>query len=83
MSQEDAILGALRRGERLTAMVALDRYGCLRLAARVYDLRATGHRIAERTVEANGKRFSEYWMDDGPELFPAAEIAALSPRSWE
>jgi hypothetical protein len=62
-SQCDMILGALRRGERLTPLDALRRFGCLRLAARVDDLRSAGHRISTEMVTAGGKRYAVYRLE--------------------
>ena len=38
MTQTDEILQALRAGERLTPLAALERFGCFRLAARIHEL---------------------------------------------
>jgi hypothetical protein len=35
-NQNAAILATLKRGERLTSLEALDRFGCFRLPARIY-----------------------------------------------
>lgn len=51
-SQVDQIREALLRGEELTPIEALRRFGCLRLAARVSDLRRDGLQIESETVEA-------------------------------
>lgn len=51
------------RGEEITPIEALRRFGCLRLAARVSDLRRDGLQIESATVEANGKRFSRYRLE--------------------
>lgn len=61
MTQTDAILTALKEGRTLTPLDALSEFGCLRLAARVRDLRDAGHPI-ETTIEKNdnGKRFARY-----------------------
>ena len=45
MSQKADILAALKRGETLTAMDALARFGCFRLAARICELRQGGWNI--------------------------------------
>lgn len=64
-SQALEILRALKKGERLTPMDALDRFGCLRLGARIWDLRKEGHTIHSETVEVgDGKRVSRYFLDD-------------------
>lgn len=62
-SQADQIREALLRGEELTPIEALRRFGCLRLAARVSDLRRDGLQIESETVEANGKRFARYRLE--------------------
>lgn len=63
MSQNDSVLMWLQRGKTLTAMEALDKFGCFRLAARVHDLRMSGHNIvANDYVLPNGKRVARYSM---------------------
>jgi len=47
MSQKEAILRHLKLYQQITAMDALNQYGCFRLAARIYDLRKDGHAINE------------------------------------
>lgn len=44
-SQCAAVLAHLRAGNGLTALQALNQFGCARLAARIDDLRSAGHRI--------------------------------------
>ena len=62
-TQAGRILAHLRAGNRLTALEALDAFGCFRLAARIHELRREGWQIEERTVEtASGKRVAEYWL---------------------
>ncbi|MEA4876806.1 hypothetical protein SDC9_128298 [bioreactor metagenome] len=56
---------ALERGERITALEALRRFGCLRLSARIYDLKKRGVPIESETVKRNGKQFKEYFMGRG------------------
>lgn len=62
MSQADAILHHLAGGRSLTALDALQKFGCLRLAARVAELRDRGHLIACRIVERGGKRVGLYTL---------------------
>ena len=60
-TQAGRILAHLRAGNRLTALEALDAFGCFRLAARIHELRREGWQIEERTVETRGgKRVAEY-----------------------
>lgn len=63
MNQATQILAHLRTGKHLTALEALNRFGCLRLAARIDELKDRGHRIDARMVRlANGKRVASYRM---------------------
>lgn len=59
MSQRSKILAHLKRAA-LDPLTALKRYGCLRLAARVDELRSQGYQIVSRLVERGGKRFAQY-----------------------
>ena len=61
LSQNQQVLHALQRGEHLTALRAVEEFGCLRLAARINDLRNDGYSV-EKTVRAlpNGKRIAVY-----------------------
>ena len=62
-TQAGHILAYLRAGNRITALEALDAFGCFRLAARIHELRRDGWQISERTVETRGgKRVAEYSM---------------------
>jgi hypothetical protein len=59
MSQCADILEALRRGP-ITPLEALKDHGCLRLAARIEELRSDGHTIVTEMVKVNGKKFGQY-----------------------
>lgn len=59
MSQVDQILAHLRN-EPITPMQALMNYGCFRLAARIKDLRDSGHKIHTERVEFDERRFARY-----------------------
>lgn len=64
MSQSDLILDHLRRQGAITPLVALRAYGCMRLAARIRDLRRAGYRIATiRTTTTTGKHIAAYEME--------------------
>ena len=61
MTQSSAILAFLQRGRCLTPMDALRRFGTFRLAARILELRQSGHRIDTRIVGTRtGKRVAIY-----------------------
>jgi hypothetical protein len=47
----------------ITPREALSRYGCFRLAARIYDLRQVGHQIITmRVINDEGNRYAEYHL---------------------
>lgn len=60
MNQSDAILDYLLTGAELTPLEALQKFGCLRLAARIYDLRADGVDIIDRIVWQGKKHWASY-----------------------
>jgi len=64
-TQETRILAALQQGYRLTPLVALRRFGCFRLGARIYNLKRKGYKIESRLVKVNEARVAEYWMEAG------------------
>ena len=62
LTQQTRILNHLRSGKTLTALEALERFGCFRLAARVSDLKQEGFDIRSARVQINGKRVAKYRM---------------------
>lgn len=64
MSQCDDILAHLKRSP-ITAIEALNSYGCFRLAARIKDLRAQGYDIETRDLDLpNGKTVAQYFLKE-------------------
>lgn len=62
-TQRQFILEALQSGKALTAIEALQYFGCFRLAARIAELRATGYTIKTRQRKTNsGKHIAEYYL---------------------
>ena len=59
-SQELQILAYLKQGKPLTAIDALNKFNCFRLAARIKDLRYKGYSINSTKVKENGKSFAVY-----------------------
>lgn len=59
MTQTERIHNHLKRGS-ITPLTALKQYGCLRLAARISDLRDQGLPIVTKMVTRNGKHFASY-----------------------
>lgn len=63
-TQAAVILDYLSAGKELTALDALERFGCFRLAARIHELRKDGWEIEEKTVTgSNGKRYASYHLN--------------------
>ena len=59
-SQNELIRQHLESGKTITPMKALHLFHCLRLAARVRDLKESGLAIRSQIIEQNGKHFAEY-----------------------
>lgn len=63
MTQQLAILKYLREGHALSPLEALDKFGCMRLAAVVKDLRNQGYEIETDMIRnGNGKRYAQYTL---------------------
>ena len=62
MSQTSRILTHLKK-RSLTALQAIDKFNCLRLAARISDLRAKGYNITTTTVRKGDKCFAKYTLE--------------------
>ena len=56
MTQTKEILAALKSGRRLTQYHALQEFGCMRLAARIADIRGMGVDVKTDTVVVGNKR---------------------------
>jgi hypothetical protein len=61
-SQNKVIAAWLQNGNSLTSLEALKRFGCMRLASRICDLRQKFNMAIEcrKIVTATGKRVAEY-----------------------
>lgn len=59
----ELILGALKEGEQIDPMLALNKWGCARLASRICDLRNAGFSIHRRWGRSRrASRFAVYYM---------------------
>ena len=65
-AQTRSIRRYLKKGHRLTQLHALELFGCMRLSARIYDLRQSGVDVKSELVTENGKKFSAYYMEAKP-----------------
>lgn len=63
-SQQQKILSYLLKGYRITPLEALSKFGCLRLGARIWNLKHMGHKIEREMVDdiENGKRYASYFI---------------------
>lgn len=68
MTQTDKILKFMREGNRITPLDAMREFACMRLGARIYDLKMAGIPICSRTIRRTNRygeavHFKEYWID--------------------
>jgi len=50
----------LLKGKTITALQALNKWGCMRLSARINELRNAGFPILTDSIKQNGKIFARY-----------------------
>lgn len=68
-TQTEAILAHLKSGRTITPMDALNLYGCMRLGARIFDIRHMGYDIS-MTLQTVKNRFghtvsfAQYKLED-------------------
>lgn len=60
LTHEAQLLRHLREHHSITPMEALEEFGCYRLAARIYDLRAAGHPIHTIMITHDEDRYAKY-----------------------
>jgi hypothetical protein len=61
-SQNTAIRNHLRNGDSITPLDALFLFGCLRLSARIKDLRDKGEPIQMQMVKDGKKHYARYFI---------------------
>ena len=70
MSQRDELLKALQRGEELTTLDALQRYGVMALSQRMTELQRAGYPVKSEMIDLpTGKRVARYSWTGQVELF--------------
>lgn len=63
MSQTDRILEHMLAGNSITPLEALNKFGCLRLGARIADIKARGYLVySEFVTTASEKKVKRYYM---------------------
>lgn len=70
IAQTQQILAALESGRALTPLEALREMNCLRLAARIHDLKRRGYPVVTSTRTLNGKSFAAYSLEPGQTRLP-------------
>lgn len=70
MSQSQSILNYLLQGKSITPLEAFDLFKCLRLGARIWDLKQQGYKIEEKLIydDNNKKHYSRYWINQDKQL---------------
>lgn len=71
MKQKEQILQYMREHGSITPMIALRKFGCFRLAARIDELR-DDHCINTVMVSRRGKRYAAYSLVEGKRLVSVA-----------
>lgn len=67
-SQTEQILQHLQDGNSLTPLEALQKFGCFRLGARIFDLKQLGYNI-ETEMEIKGrKKYARYRLEVNKQL---------------
>lgn len=81
MKQASAILEYLKKGYSLTPLEALQKFGCMRLGARIWDLKHAGHDVHCELVNDNGKHYARYYIprrEVQGELFEGVQSCQMS-----
>lgn len=62
LKQTEAIKQYLDAGNSITAIEALNKFGCFRLASRIHDLKTEGYVVDKIMVTGeNNKRYAQYF----------------------
>ena len=63
-TQNAQIAAYLQAGNSITALEALELFGCFRLASRISDLRKLNYDISvKRVITPNGKKIAQYSLN--------------------
>ena len=73
-SQCQAIKNYLMAGNQITALEALNKFGCFRLGSRIHDLRSEGVPIETAMIKRNSKRIAQYYIPEVPQRNPVSDI---------
>jgi len=59
----------MESGKSITPLDALRDFGCMRLGARIFQLKQQGYNIKSEMVRNNGKHFCKYLLEARKDLF--------------
>ena len=63
MSQTKDILTYMQTGRSINPLIALEKFGCMKLSARIVDIESMGYEVVHALEQTkDGKRFSVYWL---------------------
>lgn len=62
ITQTRRVLGYLRAHKTITPLTALSRLGVMRLGARIWELKQSGHRISSRLSKGSGRHYAIYTL---------------------
>jgi len=63
-NQETTILNHLLKGNPITTMESITKYGIINLPGRIYDLRKRNYPISDKMVTKNKKSFKQYFINE-------------------
>ena len=63
MSQNDKILAHLKTGKTINPQQALKKFGCMRLASRINNLKHKGHKIKSVMVYKGNVKYAMYMLE--------------------
>ena len=61
-TQKMQVFAHLKKNKTITSWEAIQKFGCTRLADRIFVLRQEGHYIITKNITENGKTFGEYTL---------------------
>ena len=60
----EQILAWFKAGHSLTKLESLNRFGCMNLGGRAWDLKQAGHDIRSKMIPLpSGKKVASYWLE--------------------
>ena len=72
----------LQRGYGITQLQALEKWGCMRLSARIDELRKNGIPIITTTIKENGKSFAKYTIRKQSEARAGEDFVDKAVREY-